>query len=88
MDNPAPDNDASVKSLGIFLFTKVNNNNMYISILNSIIKGKIKSKLKKGGTNYTCISILFNIHTIYILYGGVCVDKIHKIIEKITTNNF
>jgi hypothetical protein len=64
---------------------------MYISILNSIIKGKIKSKSKlkkKGGTNYTCISILFNIHTIYILYGGVCVDKIHKIIEKITTNNF
>jgi len=24
MDNPAPDNDASVKSLGIFLLTQVN----------------------------------------------------------------
>lgn len=51
MDNPAPDNDASVKSLGIFLLTKVNNNdknNMHMSIPLQKRKSKTKS-------TYTCI---------------------------------
>lgn len=50
MDNPAPDNDASVKSLGIFLLTKVNNKMSHIQD-KSIIKGKRKLKLKNRGTH-------------------------------------
>lgn len=51
MDNPAPDNDASVRSLGIFLLTRVNN--MYT------IKVLLKVQKKKKRKRHTDIHKLF-----------------------------
>lgn len=51
MDNPAPDNDASVRSLGIFLLTRVNN--MYtIKVLLKVQKKK-KERGTQTFTNYS-----------------------------------
>ncbi|WVZ04238.1 hypothetical protein V8G54_025044 [Vigna mungo] len=55
MDNPAPDNDASVKSLGIFLLTQVKINNIKKSFLISRRKRK-RGNLHSQITRKICIA--------------------------------
>lgn len=74
MDNPAPDNDASVKSLGIFLLTKVNINNIKKSFLIS------RSKRKKEGT---CI------HKLLVKFTSQAVTSTTtKLIKRFTPKHF
>lgn len=73
MDNPAPDNDASVRSLGIFLLTRVNN--MYtIKVLLKVQKKKKKKEAHRHSQT---------IHKIYIPCGSVRINKIsNKSLQK------
>jgi len=72
MDNPAPDNDASVKSLGIFLLTQININN--ITKKSFLIS---RRKKKRRGNLHSQIT-----RKIYIESGDI---HNHKTTKKIYT---